>query len=157
MIPSSSMISRSCLARVFWRRWQAAFVDDLDEFVHQGRGGREAKLQTLLAGYRPEAEANVRLSGAARSRFILPAIRSARWRSFAVAFTLAAVKRWLFPGASDIAVRCRSSSDSRTAHWRHCPPGWWRTARRRWSCRTCRVYRFPACAISVPNSMPVGD
>ena len=61
-----------------------------------GEEARQAVIEdtsAVTAGLLAEGAGEPGLSDAARNRFILPAIRSARWRSFAMAFTLAAVKQ----------------------------------------------------------------
>jgi hypothetical protein len=47
---------------------QAAVVDSLDEFVHDGSGSGEADLQALLTGGEAEPQRDMRLARAARSQ-----------------------------------------------------------------------------------------
>jgi hypothetical protein len=61
-----------------------------------GEEARQAVVEdtsAVTAGLLAQGASEPGLSDTARNRFILPAIRSARWRSFAMAFTLAAVKQ----------------------------------------------------------------
>src|SRR6516162_10020864 len=54
-------------------------VAGLDQFMHEGGGGREADRQAFLAGRQAEPQRNVALAGAGRDSVTMPGVRRSRF------------------------------------------------------------------------------